>query len=93
MDFEKMLASITPETFENLKYAVETGKWQNGQTLTQEQRDNAFQLVMAYQSKIEKSTQHFTVGADGEVVMKSKRDLKREFAPETDIARFGKDDI
>ena len=93
MNLDQMLASITPEVYENLKYAVETGKWQNGQKTTQEQRDNALQLVMAYQAKIEKSNQQFTVNEQGEVVNKSKRELKREFLPETDIARFNQDDI
>ncbi|MBU2918593.1 DUF1315 family protein [Psychrosphaera sp. F3M07] len=93
MNLDQMLASVTPEVFENLKYAVETGKWQNGQRLTAEQRDNSLQLVLAYQAKVEKSNQHFTIGEDGEMVMKSKRELKREFLPETDIARFDQDDI
>lgn len=88
-----MLATITPEVYENLKYAVETGKWQNGQPVSEAQRENALQLVMAYQSKIEKSTEHFTIGEDGEMVMKSKRELKREFLPKEQIARFDQDDI
>jgi len=93
MSLDKMLESVTPEVYENLKYAVETGKWQNGQKVSQAQRDNALQLVMAYQSKIEQSNQQFTIGADGEMVMKSKRELKREFLPENEIARFDEDDI
>ena len=93
MSIEKLLASVTPEVYENLKYAVQTGKWQNGQKLTDKQREDSLQLVLAYQSKIEKSTEHFTVGADGEMVMKSKRELKKEFLRETDIARFDQDDI
>ncbi|GHB75401.1 transcriptional regulator [Psychrosphaera saromensis] len=93
MNLEQMLATVTPEVFENLKYAVETGKWQNGQRLTTEQRENSLQLVLAYQAKVEKSNQQFTIGEDGEMVMKSKRELQREFLPETDIARFNQDDI
>ena len=93
MNLEQMLATITPEVYENLKYAAETGKWQNGQKVTDEQRENAVQLVMAYQSKVEQSEQHFTVGKDGEMVMKSKRDLKKEFLPKEQIARFDQDDI
>lgn len=93
MNLEQMLASITPEVYENLKYAVETGKWQNGQSVSEAQRENALQLVMAYQSKVEKSTEHFTIGQDGEMVMKSKRELKREFLPQDQIARFDQDDI
>ncbi len=93
MNLEQMLATITPEVYENLKYAVETGKWQNGQAVSEAQRENALQLVMAYQSKVEKSTEHFTIGQDGEMVMKSKRELKREFLPQDQIARFDQDDI
>lgn len=93
MNLEQMLATITPEVYENLKYAVETGKWQNGQAVSDAQRENALQLVMAYQSKVEKSTEHFTIGQDGEMVMKSKRELKREFLPQDQIARFDQDDI
>ena len=93
MSLDKMLANVTPEVYENLKYAVETGKWQNGQKLSQEQRDNALQLVMAYQSKVEQSNQQFTIGADGQMVMKTKRELKRDFLPENEIARFDQDDI
>jgi len=93
MNLEQMLQNLTPETFENLKYAVETGKWQNGTKLSQEQRDNALQLVLAYQAKIEKSNQHFTIGDDGEMVVKSKRELKKEFLAKNDIARFDQDDI
>jgi uncharacterized protein YeaC (DUF1315 family) len=93
MNLEQMLANITPDVYENLKYAVETGKWQNGQVVTQEQRDNALQLVMAYQAKIEQSNQQFTIGSDGQMVMKSKRELKREFLPKDEIARFDENDI
>lgn len=93
MNLEQMLQAVTPEVYENLKYAVETGKWQNGQKLTDKQREDSLQLVMAYQAKVEKSTEHFTIGADGQMVMKSKRELKKEFLPATDIARFDQDDI
>lgn len=93
MNLDQMVKNLTPEVYENLKYAVETGKWQNGSKVTEEQRENALQLVLAYQAKVEQSNQHFTIGEDGEMVVKSKRDLKREFLPENDIARFDQDDI
>lgn len=93
MNIKDVLAGVTPEVYENLKYVVETGKWQNGKAATQEQRDNALQLVIAYQSKIEKSTQHFTIGEDGEMVVKSKSELKKSFNSDNDIARFNENDI
>ncbi|MDB2374083.1 DUF1315 family protein [Psychrosphaera haliotis] len=93
MNLDQMLAAVTPEVYENLKYAVETGKWQNGQKLTKKQREDSLQLVMAYQSKVAKSDEHFTVGPNGEMVMKSKRELKKDFLSDMDIARFDQDDI
>lgn len=93
MSIEKLLSGVTPDVYENLKYVVETGKWQNGRVATQEQRDNALQLVLAYQSKVEKSNQHFTIGESGEMIVKSKRELKKDFPAENDIARFDENDI
>lgn len=92
MDLNEMLKAVTPEVYENLKYAVETGKWQNGRGVTEEQRANALQLVLAYQAKVEQSNQHFTVGADGELVVKSKSELKRDFRQGQEIARFEQND-
>ncbi|PIE42515.1 MAG: hypothetical protein CSA49_00340 [Gammaproteobacteria bacterium] len=48
MDFEAMIKSITPEVYENLKRAVELGKWRDGTPLTQEQRETCMQAVIAY---------------------------------------------
>ena len=93
MNLEQMLASITPEVYENLKYAVETGKWQNGDKLTEKQRADSLQLVLAYQSKVEQTNEQFTIGSDGEMVMKSKREIKAEKAAEREIARFNQNDI
>ena len=97
MNLDQMLASITPEVYENLKYAVETGKWQNGDKLTDKQREDSLQLVLAYQAKIEQSNEQFTIGADGQMVMKSKREIKAEKAAERasekEIARFNQNDI
>lgn len=48
MTFEELIASITPETYENLKRAVELGKWPDGTRLTQEQREHCMQAVIAW---------------------------------------------
>jgi uncharacterized protein YeaC (DUF1315 family) len=54
-------------------------------------------MVMLYQAKIEKSSEHMTVGENGEIVHKSKQDFKRALVDEKDdnntIARFKQDDI
>ncbi|MCG8669055.1 MAG: YeaC family protein [Pseudomonadales bacterium] len=48
MDFDAMIQSITPEVYENLKRAVELGKWADGTPLTQEQKETCMQAVIAY---------------------------------------------
>lgn len=45
---QALLASITPEVHSKLKRAVELGRWENGERLTQEQRDLCLQAVIAY---------------------------------------------
>ncbi|MBV7297540.1 YeaC family protein [Enterovibrio paralichthyis] len=80
MDIDQLLASVTPEVYERLSYAVETGKWPEGTPLTAEQRDNAMQVVMLYQSRFNSEPQHMSVAAGGEIKLKSKAELKREFA-------------
>ncbi len=48
---EAMLDAMTPEIYERLMTAVETGKWPDGVALTQQQRDNSLQLVMMWQAR------------------------------------------
>ncbi|GAL12152.1 uncharacterized protein YeaC [Vibrio astriarenae] len=89
MDANKLLEAITPEVYQRLTYAVETGRWPEGQTLTQAQRDSCMQAVMLYQSKHNTEAQHMTIAAGGDIAFKSKSELKREFQPQSqDIARF-----
>ncbi|AXR06815.1 YeaC family protein [Salinimonas sediminis] len=97
MNIETLLAAMTPEVYTRLRQAVETGKWLDGTTLTEEQRESCMQAVLLYQSKIEKSTEHMTVNEQGEIVHKSKRDFQQSLEPENsadnEIARFRQDDI
>ncbi|CAM4190858.1 YeaC family protein [Vibrio astriarenae] len=89
MDVNQLLEAITPEVYQRLSYAVETGRWPEGQTLTQAQRDSCMQAVMLYQSKHNTEAQHMTVAAGGDIAFKSKSELKRQFqAQQEDIARF-----
>lgn len=89
MQFEDLLASITPETFERLVAAVETGRWPDGVALTEAQKENTIQLVMAYQAKYCPSDEPFRVGADGLLVTRSKREMKASLSHnEQTIASF-----
>ncbi|MYM58081.1 DUF1315 family protein [Vibrio sp. OCN044] len=84
MDAEQLVNAITPEAYERLLYAVETGKWPEGTPLSQQQRDSCMQAVMLYQSKHNSEAQHMTVAKGGEVSFKSKSELKKQFADEQD---------
>ncbi len=88
MDREQLLKAMTPEVYERLVYAVETGKWPEGTALSKEQRDSCMQAVMLYQSKHNTDAQHMTVAAGGEISFKSKQELKKQFSgSESDIVR------
>lgn len=79
MDIQQLVQAMTPAVYENLRSAVETGKWADGKPLSDEQKNNSLQAVLMYQSKVEKSEQHMTIGQDGKVVQKSRQQLKKEF--------------
>ncbi|MDA0147167.1 YeaC family protein [Vibrio sp. LaRot3] len=88
MDAEQLVNAITPEAYQRLLYAVETGKWPEGETLTQQQRDSCMQAVMLYQSKHNSAAEHMTVAQGGEISFKSKAELKKQFqADQSDIVR------
>ncbi len=80
MDTEQLINAITPEAYQRLLYAVETGKWPEGTLLSQQQRDSCMQAVMLYQSKHNTQADHMSVGVGGEVVFKSKAELKKRFS-------------
>ncbi|MFC3093576.1 DUF1315 family protein [Alteromonas sediminis] len=93
MNIDALLASMTPHTYNNLRQAVETGKWPDGRQLDDNQKAVCLQAVMLYQAKVEKSEQHMTIGAEGEIVQKSKSELRSELKENETIARFKQDDF
>ncbi|UTA49348.1 YeaC family protein [Simiduia sp. 21SJ11W-1] len=58
MDYKTLLDNLTPEVYENLKRAIELGKWPDGRALTQEQRATCMQAVIAYEHKHLPPEQH-----------------------------------
>lgn len=46
--FAALLAGMTPEIHQNLKLAIELGKWPNGERLTREQVELCLQAVIAW---------------------------------------------
>lgn len=79
MALDEMIAAMTPEVYQRLASAVETGKWADGVALTPEQKEHSLQLVLLWQARHNEDPQHMTVGKGGELVVKSKKQLKEEF--------------
>lgn len=79
MEINELVASMTPEVYQRLATAVETGKWPDGVALTPEQKENSIQLVMLWQARHNTDAQHMTIDTNGQMVMKSKQQLKEEF--------------
>ena len=101
MDATVLVKSMTPEVYAKLLQAVETGKWLDGSDLTEQQRDVSMQAVMLYQATVLQSDEHMTVGASGDIVHKSRQELKQQFgqgsaeseSQDNTIARFKQDDF
>ncbi|TPG59339.1 YeaC family protein [Ewingella americana] len=83
MEINELVGVMTPEIYQRLALAVELGKWPDGVALTPEQKDNSLQMVMLYQVRHNTDAQHMSIGTDGQIVTKSKQELKQQFAQET----------
>lgn len=49
MNYQDLLNSLTPDVYDNLKRAVELGKWPNGKLLSAEQKQTCMQAIIAYE--------------------------------------------
>ncbi|WP_107851061.1 YeaC family protein [Oceanimonas marisflavi] len=85
--FQQAIAAMPKEVYERLKTAVELGKWPDGSALTQEQKENSMQAVLAWQAMHNDNPEHMTIGKGGELVMKTKAELRRQFRDEEEIVR------
>ena len=79
MNLDDIINSMTPEVYQRLSTAVELGKWPDGVTLTEEQKENCLQLVMLWQARHNTEAQHMTIDTNGQMVMKTKQLLKEDF--------------
>lgn len=79
MNLDQIVNSMTPEIYQRLVTAVELGKWPDGVALTAEQKENSLQLVMLWQARNNTQAQHMTIDTNGQMVMKSKQQLKEDF--------------
>lgn len=86
-EFLQAIRQMPQEVYERLKTAVELGKWPDGKPLTDEQKATSLQAVMAWQSMHLDNPEHMNIGRNGEIVMKSKSELKRQYRDEEEIVR------
>ena len=83
MELEDLISAMTPDIYQRLMQAVELGKWPDGVALTPEQKENSLQMVMLWQARHNKDAQHMSIGTDGQIVMKTKQELKQQFSQPT----------
>ena len=79
MNLQDTIEHMPEAMYLRLKCAAETGKWPEGTVVDQAQRDTALQLIMAYQARFLNSDEMLTIGSDGQMVHKNKRQLKEQF--------------
>lgn len=79
VNIEQMIDGMTEEVYQRLATAVALGKWPDGVALTPEQKENSLQLVMLWQARYNTDAQHMTIDTQGQMVMKSKQQLKEDF--------------
>lgn len=97
MQVEQLMSMMSQDVYLKFCEAIETGKWLDGNPLSEEQKETVMQAVLLYQAKIEKSDEHMTVGSDGTIVQKSRQQLQQELklskSKSDQIVRFKQDDF
>ena len=91
MDIIQLVDNMSEEMYLRLKCAAETGKWPEGTVVAKEQQLSALQITMAYQSKHLNSDQTLSISPKGEMIIKTKSELRSDFPSaldNNDIARF-----
>ncbi|WP_275555847.1 DUF1315 family protein [Mixta sp. Marseille-Q2659] len=87
-ELNAMVEAMTPDIYQRLVTAVEIGKWPDGVALTEEQKENCMQLVMLWQARHNHQPQHMSIGQGGELVTRTKRELKEEFGIGDNVTRI-----
>ncbi|GAA3719261.1 DUF1315 family protein [Oceanisphaera sediminis] len=85
--FQQAIQNMPEEVYQKLKTAVELGKWPDGAALTPEQKESSMQAVLLWQAMHNDNPEHMTIGKGGELVMKSKSELRRQFRDDAEITR------
>ena len=51
MDYDQLIASLSPDIVARLRRGVETGRWPDGRTVTPEQREHSLQAIIAWEQR------------------------------------------
>lgn len=86
MHAEQLVANMDQTLYLRLKEAVETSRWEDGQPLTDQQREDTLTLVMLYQARHLNQDEPFSIDKSGQFIQKSKVEISRSQADE--ITRF-----
>lgn len=92
MHAEQLIKNMDNALYLRLKEAVETGRWPDGKALTDQQRQDSMTLVMLYQARHLNQDEPFSIGKDGQMIVKSKRELRDAQQNEQEITRFSLSD-
>ena len=58
MEYNQLIAQLTPQVYQRLKAAIEIGKWPDGRVLTADQKASCMEAVLRYQAMKLDPNQH-----------------------------------
>jgi len=64
MEYNQLIAQLTPEVYQRLKSAIEIGKWPDGRLLSEAQKASCMEAVLRYQALKLDPKQHTGYMAD-----------------------------
>ena len=78
MQYTHFVDNLNVETINKLRTAVEIGRWDNGDKLTEKQKESALQAVMLWQAnnEVSSSNEPFKINAKGEMQIGKGKTLK-----------------
>ena len=89
---EQLIENMDEALYLRLREAVEIGRWPDGKALTEQQKQDTMALVMLYQARHLDQHEPFSVGKDGQMIVKTKADMRKAQRSEQEITRFNLQD-
>lgn len=73
MSYLEFVSKLSSDIVEKLKLAVETGRWENGGLLTDEQKESAMQAILLWDARNNSSDEPFKLDRHGELIPAKKQ--------------------